>query len=75
MLGASTPLESTTREDPKPGRKAVGEFWIQGRLDAQVVSRPGVVPELKEGAPTTKVSAENAVEFIIKAVRQITRVK
>ena len=70
MLGATTPLINTQR-----GVRSLGET-ISANLDSRAPGLPGwyhapdVVPELKEGVPTTKISSENAVEFIIRTVHK-----
>ncbi len=69
MLGASTPLINT-REESEAWEKQYGEFGFKGAWTPKWYHAQDVVPDLKEGAPTSKISAENAVEFIIKTVHK-----
>jgi purine nucleosidase len=69
MLGATTPLINT-REESEAWEKQYGEFGFKGAWTPRWYHAPDLVPELKEGAPTTKISSENAVEFIIRTVHK-----
>jgi purine nucleosidase len=69
LLGAATPLINT-REESEAWEKQYGEFGFKGAWTSKWYHPPDVVPDLKEGTPTTKIATENAVEFIIRTVHK-----
>ena len=69
MLGAATPLINT-REESEAWEKQYGEFAFKGAWTRKWYHPPDVVPALQEGPPATKISSENAVEFIVRTVHK-----
>jgi len=69
FLGAPSPLINT-REESEAWEKQFGQFEFKGAWTPRWYHDPNVVPELKEGEPSTKPSSENAVEFIIQTVHK-----
>jgi purine nucleosidase len=69
FAGAAQPLVRT-REETLLWEQRYGKVAYAGAWDDRWWHEQNIVPELKEGSPSTKVSAEDAVHFLIRAVHQ-----
>ena len=67
--GAVTPLINT-REESEIWEQQWGQLSFKGAWTPRNYHEPDVVPELKEGNPTTKPRAEHAANFIISMVHK-----
>ena len=69
VRGAVTPLINT-REESEIWEQQWGQLSFKGAWTPRNYHEPDVVPELKEGNPTTKPRAEHAANFIISMVHK-----
>ncbi len=67
--GAEQPLINS-REESELWEAMYGELAFKGAWTPRLYHAPDVVPELKEGYPTTKALDEHAANFIIRMVRK-----
>jgi len=67
--GAVFPLVRTP-EEARLWQERYGKVGFAGAWDPRWWREPFIVPELPEGAPTTKASAEDAAHFLIRMVHK-----
>lgn len=67
--GAEQPLLNS-KEESEHWEAQFGEFGFKGAWTPRFHHDPEVVPELKEGYPTTKPQDEHAANFIVRMVRK-----
>jgi purine nucleosidase len=67
--GAVTPLVNS-KEESEVWEQQWGQLSFKGAWTARTYHDPDVVPELKEGVPTTKPLDEHAANFIIRMVHK-----
>jgi inosine-uridine nucleoside N-ribohydrolase len=69
MSGAALPLVRT-REEASLWQDRYGKASYAGAWDARWYHEAAVIPPMAEGLPTTKISKEPAVSFILRMVHQ-----
>jgi inosine-uridine nucleoside N-ribohydrolase len=69
MLGAGAPLVRT-REETQLWEARYGKTAYSGAWDARWWHEASMIPPMPEGQPTIKPSAEDAIHFLIRMVRQ-----
>jgi purine nucleosidase len=67
--GAENPLVNT-KEESEAWEAQYGQLGFKGAWTARSYHPPDVVPELKEGMPTTKPLQEHAANFIVRMVHK-----
>jgi inosine-uridine nucleoside N-ribohydrolase len=69
MRGASTPLVNS-KEESETWEKQFGTLGFKGAWTPRTYHDPDTIPEMPEGAPTTKPADEFAPDFIIRMVHK-----
>jgi purine nucleosidase len=69
VAGAATPLINS-KEESEIWEQQWGQLSFKGAWTARTYHDPDVVPELKEGVPTTKALDEHAANFIVRMVHK-----
>ncbi len=69
MRGAKFPLVRT-REEMKLWEQRYGKVFYSGAWDDRWWHEPSVIPQMADGSPSIKASAEDAAHFLTRMVRQ-----